>query len=89
MELWGKARQRRSPTLMTGYAALRTGIDMPDMREPYSYLEDEAWQMEAKADEARREILKLQAIADTCEQQARSLRWAIEQQQKADAERAA
>jgi len=58
------------------------------MRQPYAYLEGEATQMEAKAAEARREILKLQAIAETCERQARSLRWAIDQQQKADAERA-
>ena len=71
------------------YAAQLMETDMPDMIEPYAYLEGEAAQMEAKASEARREILKLLAIADTCEQQARSLRWAIEQQQKADAERAA
>jgi hypothetical protein len=61
---------------------------MPDMSQPYAFLEDEASKMEAKAAYARREILKLQAIADAYEQEALSLRLAIDKQQRADAERA-
>lgn len=62
---------------------------MPDMSKPYAFLEAEATQMEAKAKAARIEIVKLTAIADTCEEQARSIRWAIEKQAQADAQRMA
>lgn len=56
------------------------------MQEPYVCLEREVTQMVGKAEEARREIMRLAAIASTCEEQARSLRWAIEKQKEADQE---
>ncbi len=61
---------------------------MPDMTKPWAYIEKEAQQMEAKARVAEKEIIKLNGIQQTCKEQAESLRWAIEQQQRADSERA-
>lgn len=58
-----------------------------DMRKPYAYLEAEAKQMEEKARSARLEIIRLSAIADTCEVQAQSLWWAIDKQRQEDDER--
>lgn len=60
-----------------------------NMSKPYAWLESEADQMEEKARAARMEAHKLIAIADTCEEQAKSLRWAINKQRQEDAERSA
>lgn len=60
---------------------------MADMSKPWAYIEAEIIQMKAKAREARKEINKLTGIAETLEEQASSLQWAMEKQIKEDSER--
>jgi len=59
---------------------------MPDMNNPYAYIESVATDMETRATVARAQIERLRTEAETCEGRARQLRRALGRQKAADGE---
>lgn len=62
---------------------------MSDMREPYAHVHEQSERLQLKAETARMEIIKLTAVAETCEEAVRHLDRSIHKQVEEDADREA